>query len=100
MVDFANGNLCGASPELNSVLLKLQDAKSAITDAIDDTAGAAAAAFGAAQNELNGLLDKLQSIEIPTLPKLNLQSELASLAALVPGTPSFISALAKIKIRV
>ena len=55
------------------------------------------AAFGEAQNELAGLKDKLQSIEIPTLPKLNLQAEIASLTSQIPGTPSFLSALAKIK---
>jgi hypothetical protein len=97
MVDFSNSNLCGASPELNSVLLKLEDAKSTITDAIDDAAGAAASAFGAAQNELNGLLDKLQTTVIPELPKLNLQAEIKSLTSQIPGTASYISALAKIQ---
>ena len=97
MVDFTNGNLSGASPELNSVLLKLDDAKSAITDAIDDAAGAAASAFGAAQNELNGLLDKLQTTVIPELPKLNLQAEIKSLTSQIPGTPSFFSSLANIE---
>ena len=97
MVDFTNGNLSGASPELNSVLLKLEDAKSTITDAIDDAAGAAASAFGAAQNELNGLLDKLQTTVIPELPKLNLQAEIKSLTSQIPGTPSFFSSLANIE---
>jgi len=64
---------------------------------MDSLASEASAAFGAAQNELNSLIDKLQTIEIPTLPKLNLQAEIASLASLVPGSPSFIQALAKIK---
>ena len=50
-----------------------------------------------AQNELAGLKDKLQTIEIPSLPKLNLQAEIKSLTSQIPGTPSFISALAKIK---
>jgi uncharacterized phage infection (PIP) family protein YhgE len=97
MVDFANGNRCGASPELNDVLSKLDSAKADIKSKLNEAASTAAAAFGTLQDELAGLKDKLQSIEIPTLPKLNLQSELASLAALVPGTPSFLSALAKLK---
>ena len=96
-MDFTNLNLCGASPELNSVLEKLDAAKAEITAAMDSLASEASAAFGAAQNELNSLIDKLQTIEIPTLPKLNLQAEIASLASLVPGSPSFIQALAKIK---
>jgi hypothetical protein len=53
--------------------------------------------FDEAQNELNSLTDKLQSIEIPALPKLNLQSELKGIASLVPGSPAAIQSLAKIK---
>jgi len=97
MVDFANANLCGASPELNSVLSKLDDAKAEILASIDEAASTAAAAFGATKNELDGLVDKLQTIEIPTLPKLNLQAEITSLLSQTPGSPSFFSALAKIK---
>ena len=97
MVDFANGNLCGASPELNSVLSKLDEAKAEITSKIDEAASTAAAAFKEAEDELAGLKDKLQTIEIPTLPKLNLQAEIAGLTSQIPGTPSFFSALAKIK---
>jgi len=97
MVDFNNANLCGASPELNDVLGKLDAAKTEITDAIDSIASEASAAFGEAQNELKALTDKLQSIEIPTLPKLNLQSEIAGLISTPPGSPAFIQSLAKIK---
>ena len=97
MVDFANANLCGASPELNDVLSKLEDAKADITAKLDASASAASAAFGEAKNELEGLKNKLQTIEIPAIPKLNLQAEIASLTSIAPGTPSFLSALAKVK---
>lgn len=97
MVDFANGNLCGASPELNSVLSKLDDAKAEITAKIDEAASVAAAAFGESKNELEGLVGKLQTIEIPTLPKLNLQAEITSLLSQIPASSSYISALEKIK---
>ena len=97
MVDFSIPNLCGASPELNDVLSKLADAKADAKAKLNEAASTAAAAFGTAQDELAGLKDKLQSIEIPTLPKLNLQAEIASLTSQIPGTPSFLSALAKIK---
>jgi len=97
MVDFANGNLCGASPELNSVLSKLDEAKAEITSKIDEAASTASAAFKKAEDELAGLKDKLQTIELPTLPKLNLQAEIKGLTDQIPGTPSFFSALAKIK---
>ena len=97
MVDFKIPDLCGASPELNDVLSKLADAKADAKAKLNEAASTAAAAFGEAQNELAGLKNKLQSIEIPALPKLNLQAEIASLTSQIPGTPSFLSALAKIK---
>ena len=48
MVDFTNLNLCGASPELNSVLEKLDAAKAEIAASMDSLASEASAAFGAA----------------------------------------------------
>ena len=96
MVDFANINLCGASPELNSILSKLDDAKAEILAALDSSASSATAAFNATATDLAGLKSKLQTIEIPTLPKLNLQAEITSLISLPAGSPSFLSALAEI----
>ena len=97
MVDFSNPNICGASPELNSVLEKLNTEKLDVKNKLDEAASTAAAAFSEVKNELAGLKDKLQTIEIPTLPKLNLQAEIKSLTLQIPGTPSFISSLAKIE---
>ena len=96
MVDFSVPNLCGASLELNDVLSKLADAKADAKAKLNETASTAAAAFDETQNELAGLKDKLQSIEIPTLPKLNLQSEITSLLSQVPGSVGYAVALAKI----
>ena len=62
MVDFSNGNLCGASIELNNVLSKLVDAKTEIESKMDDPASTAAAAFQASQNEINALISKLQTV--------------------------------------
>ena len=98
MVDFANINLCGASPELNSILSKLDDAKAEILAALDSSASSATAAFNATATDLAGLKSKLQTIEIPTLPKLNLQAEITSLISLPAGSPSFLSALAEIEL--
>ncbi len=97
MVDFSNGNLCGASLELNSVLEKLNTEKLDVKNKLDEAASTAAAAFKEAKDELAGLKDKLQTIEIPTLPKLNLQAEIKSLTSQIPGTPSFFSSLANIE---
>lgn len=97
MVDFANPNICGASPELNNVLEKLNTEKLDVKNKLDEAASTAAAAFKEAKDELSGLKDKLQTIEIPTLPKLNLQAEIKSLTSQIPGTPSFLSSLANIE---
>tara|TARA_R110000744_G_scaffold28330_1_gene68435 strand:- start:1058 stop:1369 length:312 start_codon:yes stop_codon:yes gene_type:complete len=97
MVDFANGNLCGASPELNSVLSKLDEAKAEITSKIDEAASTASAAFKKAEDELAGLKDKLQTIELPTLPKLNLQAEIKVLLIRYPAPRPFFLLLQKLK---
>jgi hypothetical protein len=96
MVDFANSNLCGASPEMNDLFKKLDEAAADIEAKIDEAASTAAAAFASAQTELNSLTAKLQSVEIPQLPKLNLQAEIKGLSELTPGTPAYLSSLAKI----
>jgi len=96
MVDFSNGNLCGASIELNNVLSKLVDAKTEIESKMNDPASTAAAAFQASQNKINALTSKLQTVEIPPLSKLNLQSEIESLLSQVPGSVGYAIALAKI----
>ena len=97
MADFANLNLCGASAELNNVLLKLEDERANIIANLNEDAAAATAAFAEKKNELVGLVSELQTIEIPTLPVLNLQAEVKNLTSLVPGSPVFLSTLAKIK---
>ena len=96
MVDFANSNLCGASPAMNDVFKKLDEAAADIESNIDAAASEATAAFASAQNELNSLTAQLQSIEIPQLPKLNLQAEIKALSELIPGTPEYLSSLATI----
>ena len=96
MVDFLNSNLCGASPEMNDVFAKLEAAADEVTSKLDFSASDAAAAFLEKQKELNTLTSKLQSIEIPELPQLNLPAEITNLASMVPGTSAYTSALTKI----
>ncbi len=96
MVDFLNSNLCGASPEMNDVFAKLEAAADEVTSKLDFSASDAAAAFLEKQKELNTLTSKLQSIEIPELPQLNLPAEITNLVTMVPGTSAYTSALTKI----
>ena len=96
MVDFSNPNLCGASPQMNDVFAKLEAAADEIESKIDEAASTAASAFQAAQDEINNAVNQLQTIEIPELPKLNLQAEIQDLLTLTEGTPQFAAVLANI----
>jgi hypothetical protein len=96
VVDFANGNLCGVSIELNNVLSKLDEAKAEIKSKLDELASTATEAFLAKNNELSTLKSKLQTIEIPTVPKLNLQAEITSLLSQASGSAAYVVALAKV----
>ena len=96
MVDFSNPNLCGASPEMNDVFAKLEAAADELESKIDEAASTAAAAFQTAQDEISNAVNKLQTIEIPELPKLNLQAEITNLTTLTEGSPEYVSALANI----
>ena len=96
MVDFSNPNLCGASPQMNDVFAKLEAAADEIESKIDEAASTAASAFQDAQDEINNAVNQLQTIEIPELPKLNLQAEIQDLLTLTEGTPQFAAALANI----
>ena len=96
MVDFSNPNLCGASPQMNDVFAKLEAAADEIEAKIDEAASTAASAFQAAQDEINNAVNQLQTIEIPELPKLNLQAEIKDLTTLTEGTPQYAAALANI----
>ena len=96
MLDFSNPNLCGASPQMNDVFAKLEAAADEIESKIDEAASTAASAFQAAQDDINNAVNQLQTIEIPELPKLNLQAEIQDLLTLTEGTPQFAAVLANI----
>lgn len=97
MVDFSNSNLCGASPEMNDLFKKLDEAAAEIESKINALASEAASAFETLQTELNSLTGKLQSIEIPQVPRLSLQAEIKALSQLIPGSTAYLSSLATIQ---
>ena len=96
MVDFSNANLCGASPEMNDLFTKLEQAADEIEAKLEEAASAAASAFGSLEGELNALSDKLKSVEIPQLPKLNLQAEIKNLTSIPITAPEYATTLANI----
>lgn len=97
-LDFKTPNLCGANESLNNIL-SAQDnmkktLKSSITGGLD--ASALATAVGAnldtLKTNITGLLP-----ELPTIPDINLQSELTSLLALPVGSAQYLSKLASLR---
>jgi len=78
MADFKTPNLCGANPELNNVLSKLDDLKNEIASKLDSTASEAAAAFETGLANVKAGLDGL-AIDLPEIPPVNFQSELTGL---------------------
>jgi hypothetical protein len=74
-------NLCGASPELDDALTKLEDLESSLTSQIDAAASTAAATAASAATELKASFDSL-SIDLPEIPPLNLQAEITGLLQL------------------
>ena len=97
-LDFKTPNLCGANESLNNIL-SAQDnmkktLKSSITGGLD--ASALATAVGAnldtLKTNITGLLP-----ELPTIPDINLQSELTSLLALPVGSVQYLSKLVSLR---
>ena len=64
MADFKTPNLCGANPELNNALSKLDDLKNNITSKIDSAASEAAAAFETGLADVKAGLDGLE-LDLP-----------------------------------
>ena len=59
MADFKTPNLCGANPELNTALSKIDDLKNEIASKVDSLASEAAAAFKSKLADVKAGLDGL-----------------------------------------
>lgn len=97
-LDFKTPNLCGANQSLNNILSAQDDMKktlkSSITGGLD--ASALASAVGANLDTLKANITGLLP-ELPTIPDINLQSELTSLLALPVGSAQYLSKLASLR---
>jgi len=78
-------NLCGASPELNAALSKIDDLKKEITANIDIDPSAMASALTSKLNDVKSSLDGLAP-DLPEIPAINFQSELTSLISDIDKT--------------
>ena len=102
MADFKTPNLCGANPELNNALSKLDDLKNEISSKLDSTASEAAAAFETGLADVKAGLDGL-AIDLPEIPPINFQSELTSVIndidrTTVQGIAAFNAKLATLEL--
>ena len=88
-------NLCGANPDLENVLDKINKMADEITANLNLDASVAAAAV---QEKIDEGLSDLKKLvpELPSLPSTNLQAELTSLLALSPTSLTYAASLAKI----
>ena len=94
-------NLCGASPELNAALSKIDDLKKEITANIDLDPSAMASALTSKLDDVKSSLDGLAP-DLPEIPSINFQSELTSLIndidkTSVEGLAAFNNKLADIE---
>ncbi len=95
MVDFAAPNLCGASPDFNKLMNQFDTIKSEIVSGLDVDASTLA-------NTLNTSLTQLETDlramvpSLPSLPAVNFQAEVASLATIPTGSLGYINKLAQL----
>ena len=102
MANFKTPNLCGANPDLNEALSKIDDLKNEIGSKIDSLASDAASAFETALSDVKSGLDGL-AIDLPEIPDVNFQSELTSLIndidrTTIQGLATFNAKLAQLEL--
>jgi len=95
MVAFSIPNLPGASEVYNKIASKVDSIEKDVMSKLEVDASALA---GSLTTDLLDLKAKTMSMipELPSLPSLNLQAEITSLAALSPGSGEYASKLASI----
>ena len=95
MVDFSIPNLPGASEVYNKIASKVDSIEKDVMSKLEVDASALA---GSLTTDLLDLKAKTASMipELPSLPSVNLQAEITSLAALSPGSGEYASKLASI----
>ena len=102
MADFKTPNLCGANPELNAALSKIDDLKKEIESKVDSLASEAASAFEAGLADVKAGLDGL-ALDLPEVPDVNFQSELTGLIndidkTTIQGLAAFNTKLAQLEL--
>jgi len=91
----ATPNLAGASSKLNDIVSNFDSLISNVVTGIDNDASTVTTLLS---TDITSSLSKLRALvpQIPTLPNINLQSQLTSLAGLVAGSSPHTALLSKI----
>ena len=92
MVDFSAPNLCGASPDFNKLMSQFDSIKSELTAGLDVDASTLASTLNTSLTQLETDLRAMVP-SLPTLPAVNFQAEVASLATLPTGSVAYINKL-------
>ena len=95
MVDFTAPNLCGASPNFNKLMSQFDAIKSELLSGIDVDASTLASTLSASLTQLETDL-RAMIPSLPTLPAVNFQAEVTSLATLPVGSTAYINKLAQL----
>ena len=95
MVDFAAPNLCGANPDFNKLMSQFDTIKAEILSGLDVDASTLASTLNASLTQLETDLRAMVP-SLPTLPGVNFQAEVASLATLSTGSTAYINKLAQL----
>ena len=95
-------NLCGANPNLNGALSKIEELKDKLLSNIDVDASTLKSELEEGLDELKSAFDKLE-VELPEAPAVNLQAEITSLIndidkTSIAGITAFNAKLATLKL--
>jgi len=82
MPDFKTPNLCGASTEFNSLLSTFDSLENDLLNGLETAASTLSSTLGTGLDSLISDFSDFGIPELPTLPNINLQSQLTSLASL------------------
>ena len=94
-MDFKTPNLAGASAVFNSYATKLESIKDNMLSGLEAEASALAGTLSTELTELTTTLRDMMPA-VPTIPDVNLQSKLTSLAGFTPGSDQYNSLLSDV----
>ena len=94
-MDFKTPNLAGASAAFNSYATKLESIKDNMLSGLEAEASALAGTLSTELSELSSSLRDMMPA-VPTIPDVNLQSKLTSLAGFTPGSDQYNSLLSDV----